>query len=116
VIWKQFIPIKQDVDYLMKEVQRVFPNLEMKDIYYTYAGLRSLPDSGDEKPGNVSRAHKTIDHEKLDGVKGFMYRCWAGKLPGHEVSAKKSPTWFVRNWISKQSAKPQLRRCPAHQL
>jgi len=72
---------KADVDYLMQEVQKVFPNLETKDIYYTYAGLRSLPDSGDEKPGNVSRAHKTIDHEKLDGVKGFI-SVLGGKITG----------------------------------
>jgi glycerol-3-phosphate dehydrogenase len=72
---------KTDVEYLMKEVQRVFPNLQTKDIYYTYAGLRSLPDSGDEKPGNVSRAHKTIDHEKLDGVKGFI-SVLGGKITG----------------------------------
>jgi glycerol-3-phosphate dehydrogenase len=72
---------KADVDYLMREVQRVFPNLQTKDIYYTYAGLRSLPDSGDEKPGNVSRAHKTIDHEKLDGVKGFI-SVLGGKITG----------------------------------
>jgi glycerol-3-phosphate dehydrogenase len=72
---------KQDVDYLMKEVQRVFPNLDTSDIYYTFAGLRSLPDSGDEKPSNVSRAHKTIDHEKLDGVKGFI-SVLGGKITG----------------------------------
>ena len=72
---------KVDVDYLMNEVQRVFPNLNKEDIYYTYAGLRSLPDSGDAKPGNVSRAHKTIDHEKLDGVKGFI-SVLGGKITG----------------------------------
>jgi glycerol-3-phosphate dehydrogenase len=72
---------KTDVEYLMKEVQRVFPNLQSKDIYYTYAGLRSLPDSGNEKPGNVSRAHKTIDHEKLDEVKGFI-SVLGGKITG----------------------------------
>ena len=65
----------------MNEVQLVFPNLNKEDIYYTYAGLRSLPDSGDAKPGNVSRAHKTIDHEKLDGVKGFI-SVLGGKITG----------------------------------
>jgi glycerol-3-phosphate dehydrogenase len=72
---------KEDVDYLMKEAQRVFPNLQMKDIFYTTAGLRSLPDSGDEKPSNVSREHKTIDHEKLDGIKG-MISVLGGKITG----------------------------------
>ena len=72
---------KEDVDYLMKEAQRVFPQLKTSDVYYTFAGLRSLPDSGDEKPSNVSRAHKTIDHEKTDGVKGFI-SVLGGKITG----------------------------------
>jgi glycerol-3-phosphate dehydrogenase len=72
---------KKDVDYLMREVQRVFPKLKTEDIFYAYAGLRSLPDSGNEKPSNVSRAHKTIDHEKLDGVKGFV-SVLGGKITG----------------------------------
>jgi len=54
---------KADVDYLMQEVQRVF-RIWKRKIYIILMRLRSLPDSGDEKPGNVSRAHKTIDHEK----------------------------------------------------
>jgi glycerol-3-phosphate dehydrogenase len=72
---------KEDVDYLMREAQRVFPKLKTEDIFYTVAGLRSLPDSGDEKPGNVSRAHKTIDHEKFDGVIG-MISVLGGKITG----------------------------------
>ncbi len=72
---------KEDVHYIMHEAQRVFPSLKMEDIYYTYAGLRSLPDSGDEKPGSVSRAHKTIDHEKQDNIKG-MVSVLGGKITG----------------------------------
>ena len=72
---------KEDVDYIMREAQRVFPQLKTEDIFYTFAGLRSLPDSGNDKPSNVSRAHKTIDHEKTDGVKGFV-SVLGGKITG----------------------------------
>ena len=72
---------KEDVDYIMQEAQRAFPQLKKEDIFYTFAGLRSLPDSGNEKPSNVSRAHKTIDHEKTDGVKGFV-SVLGGKITG----------------------------------
>jgi glycerol-3-phosphate dehydrogenase len=72
---------KDDVDYLVREAQRAFPNLKTEDIYYTYAGLRSLPDTGDERPSNVSRAHKLIDHEKIDGIKGFI-SVLGGKITG----------------------------------
>lgn len=72
---------KEDIDYIMREAQRVFPQLKTEDIFYTFAGLRSLPDSGNDKPSNVSRAHKTIDHEKTDGVKGFV-SVLGGKITG----------------------------------
>ena len=72
---------KEDVDYVMQEAQRAFPHLKKEDIYHTYAGLRSLPDTGDERPSNVSRAHQTIDHETKDGVKGFI-SVLGGKITG----------------------------------
>jgi glycerol-3-phosphate dehydrogenase len=72
---------KEDVDYIIREAQRVFPKLKTEDIFYTFAGLRSLPDSGDKKPSSVSRAHKTIDHEKTDNVKGFI-SVLGGKITG----------------------------------
>ena len=65
----------------MHEAQRVFPQLKMEDIYYSYAGLRSLPDSGADKPGSVSRAHKTIDHEKTDNIRGII-SVLGGKITG----------------------------------
>jgi glycerol-3-phosphate dehydrogenase len=72
---------KDDVDYIMREAQRAFPHLKTEDIFYAYAGLRSLPDTGDERPSNVSRAHKLIDHEIFDGVKGFI-SVLGGKITG----------------------------------
>lgn len=73
---------KEDIAYLMNEAQRAFPALKSDDIYYTYAGLRSLPYTGDERPSNVSRAHKLIDHEKIDGIKGII-SVLGGKITGY---------------------------------
>lgn len=72
---------KEDVDYLVPELQRAFPHFKTENIYYAYAGLRSLPDTGDERPSNVSRAHKLIDHEKDDDIKGFI-SVLGGKITG----------------------------------
>ncbi len=61
-----------DVNYILSEAQRTFPNLKKEDIFYTHAGLRSLLHTGDTKPSNVSRAHLVIDHEKSDNIQGFI--------------------------------------------
>jgi len=71
-----------DVDYLLAEAGRLFPDLKPTDIFYTYAGLRSLPYTGDGRPSNVSRAHRLFDHEKTDGIRGFI-SVLGGKITGY---------------------------------
>ncbi|MBN1644155.1 MAG: glycerol-3-phosphate dehydrogenase/oxidase [Dehalococcoidales bacterium] len=77
---------KEDVDYLMKEVRYAFPHLKDEDIFYAYAGLRSLPYTGDGSPSKVSRAHKLIDH-RTDGIEGFI-SVLGGKITGYRGIAE----------------------------
>jgi glycerol-3-phosphate dehydrogenase len=63
---------KSDVDYLVSELQRYFPDFKREKIHFTYAGLRPLVPSGRKSASNTSRAHKLVDHEREDGIKGFM--------------------------------------------
>ena len=87
---------KEDVSYLMQEVQHSFPHLKTEDIFYAYAGLRSLPYTGDERPSNVSRAHKLIDHQRTDGIEGFI-SVLGGKITGYRGIAEE-----VTNTICKK--------------
>ncbi|RKD88642.1 glycerol-3-phosphate dehydrogenase [Halopiger aswanensis] len=71
-----------DVDYLLKEVGRYFPDLSKGDVLYSYAGVRPLYDSGSTgRASDVSREHRVIDHRddisglfSLVGVKITPYR------------------------------------------
>ena len=63
---------KSDVDYLLSETQHYFPDFKKDDIYFTMAGLRALIPKGNKAQSNTSRAHKLIDHEQRDGIKGFL--------------------------------------------
>ena len=76
-----------DVDYLLAEARRLFPALKVEDIFYTYAGLRSLAYTGGERPSNITRAHKLLDHEKMDGIKGFI-SVLGGKITGYRAIAE----------------------------
>jgi glycerol-3-phosphate dehydrogenase len=78
---------KDDVSYLMAEVNRLFPALKVEDIFYTYAGLRALADTRSERPSNVSRSHKLLDHERIDGIKGFA-SVLGGKITSYRAIAK----------------------------
>jgi glycerol-3-phosphate dehydrogenase len=62
---------KSDVDYLVSETRHYFPDFKKDDIYFTFAGLRALVPKG-KKQSSTSRAHKLVDHEKQDNIKGFL--------------------------------------------
>lgn len=62
---------KEDVDYLVSETQHYFPDFKKDDIHFTFAGLRALVPKG-KKQSSTSRAHKLVDHELQDNIKGFI--------------------------------------------
>ena len=78
-----------DVAYLLAEVRRDFPAVKMEDILYTSAGLRSLAGSGAKRASDVSRQHKLADHERRDGVGGFV-SVLGGKITGYRAIAQET--------------------------
>jgi len=78
-----------DVAYLVKEVQRIFPDVKSSDIFYTSAGLRALAYSKSRKPGDVSRSHKLVDHEREDGIGGFV-SVLGGKITAYRAVAEQT--------------------------
>jgi glycerol-3-phosphate dehydrogenase len=78
---------KTDVDYMIKSSRQVFPDLKMEDIYYTTAGLRPLAHIGGEKPSQVTREHKLLDHKTRDGIDGMM-TVLGGKITAYRAVAQ----------------------------
>lgn len=78
-----------DVNYLLKEVQSIFPNVGPGDILYTMAGLRALAYSKSRRPEDVSRSHKLVDHEREDGIGGFV-SVLGGKITAYRAVAEQA--------------------------
>jgi glycerol-3-phosphate dehydrogenase len=78
-----------DVTYLLKEVQSIFPKVSSGDIFYTYAGLRALAFSKSRRPEDVSRSHKLVDHEREDGIGGFV-SVLGGKITAYRAVAEQT--------------------------
>lgn len=57
---------RDEVDYLLAETNRVLPQagLTVKDVFYTYSGVRPLPASNGGRAGKISRKHWIEDHAK----------------------------------------------------
>jgi glycerol-3-phosphate dehydrogenase len=80
---------KEDVDYLVAETRHYFPDFSQDNIHYTYAGLRPLVPSGNKSASNLSRAHRLIDHERYDGIKGFV-SILGGKITAYRGIAEEA--------------------------
>jgi glycerol-3-phosphate dehydrogenase len=78
---------ERDVAYLLQGTRQVFPKLRSEDILYTTAGLRSLAYSGGEKPSDITREHKVLDHKQRDGIGGLV-SVLGGKITAHRAVAK----------------------------
>lgn len=77
----------KDVAYLLEGARQVFPKLRSEDVFYTTAGLRSLAYSGGEKPSDVTREHRVLDHKSKDGIEGLV-SVLGGKITAYRAVAK----------------------------
>jgi glycerol-3-phosphate dehydrogenase len=80
---------KSDVDYLVSETRNYFPQFKPEDVYYTMAGLRPLVASEEKTESNISRAHRLIDHEHRDKVKGLI-SILGGKITAYRAIAEEA--------------------------
>jgi glycerol-3-phosphate dehydrogenase len=78
---------KSDVDYMLGSVRQVFPKLREEDIFFTMAGLRSLVHSGGERPSDITREHRVLDHKLRDGIDGLV-SVLGGKITAYRAVAK----------------------------
>ena len=85
-----------DVAYMVKSAQQVFPKLSTEDIFYTTAGLRPLAHIGGEKPSQVTREHKILDHKLRDDVAGLV-TVLGGKITAYRAVAKEAVDVICRN-------------------
>ncbi len=76
-----------DVVYMLGGLRQVFPKLRKEDILYTIAGLRSLVHIGGEKPSDITREHKVLDHKQRDGIEGLI-SVLGGKITAYRAVAK----------------------------
>lgn len=99
---------KEDVTYLLTEVRRIFPSIDSQKIFHASAGLRALARSSSRNPSDVSRSHKLVDHEREDGIHGFV-SVLGGKITAYRAVAEQVVDLVCKK-LSSQS------RCTTDQL
>ena len=82
--------LPEEVEILRKGAQELSPILEKTRILRCYAGVRPLVASDDDPSGrSVSRGIVLFDHEKRDGLKGFI-TITGGKLMTYRLMAEQA--------------------------
>jgi glycerol-3-phosphate dehydrogenase len=76
-----------DVEYLVDEARRVFPDGDFEHVHYAYAGVRALVRIEHVSEGKVSRKHALHDHARRDGVPGIV-SVVGGKVTGYRAIAE----------------------------
>ncbi|MGA7937678.1 MAG: glycerol-3-phosphate dehydrogenase, partial [Kovacikia sp.] len=54
----------EEIDYLLKETNALIPTAQLarRDVKFTYAGVRPLPNSAGKQAGSITRRHSLFDH------------------------------------------------------
>ena len=78
---------REDVDYILEGLHMAYPDVKADDIYYTYAGLRSLALKPGKSASNTSRSHELIDHSKRDQIDGLV-SVLGGKITAYRAVAR----------------------------
>jgi glycerol-3-phosphate dehydrogenase len=86
---------KSDVEYLVSELVRYFPDFKHENIYLTYASLRPLVPKNNKSASDNSRAHRLVDHEHQDGITGLL-SILGGKYTAYRGIAEEAVNLVVK--------------------
>jgi len=78
---------REDVNYLLEGLHFAYPDVKIDDVFYTFAGLRSLALRPGKSASDTSRSHELIDHSKRDGLDGLV-TILGGKITAYRAVAR----------------------------
>ena len=80
-----------EVDYLLNEANYVLQGSKISesDVLFSFAGVRPLPYAGNKKEAEITRRHIIYDHERQEGIKGFI-SIIGGKLTTYRSLAQQT--------------------------
>ena len=101
-----------EVTLLITEGIKLAPRLSSTRILRAYAGVRPLVSADDDPSGrNISRGIVCLDHEKRDGLKGFV-TITGGKLTSYRLMAEIATDEVCRKLNVNQPCQTAVRPLP----
>lgn len=92
---------RDEVNYLLAETAQVFPhaNLGLKDVLYSYSGVRPLPYTEGKRAGKITRKHWIKDHGRSESqpMPGLI-SIIGGKLTTYRNLAEEAVDYAVNHY------------------
>lgn len=87
--------VEDEIDYLVRETRRVFPEADVSRVHFATAGVRPLVrDPRARHEGQVSRKHRVLHHRE-DGLPGY-FSVLGGKITNMRSVAEETVDEAVR--------------------
>lgn len=87
---------REDIEYLIGEIERQLDHkIGPKDVLFTTAGLRPLPNQEGRTPAEITRRHLIIDHEMENQLKGYA-TVVGGKITTYRNIAEEITNFALR--------------------
>lgn len=102
---------RDDVDYILEGLHLAYPDIQAEDIYYAYAGLRSLALKPGKSASDTSRSHDIVDHSKVDRLEGLV-TVLGGKITAYRAVAKDAADLVCKKLGSKARCTTGEQRLP----
>lgn len=86
---------EQDVQYLVEETRKTFPQVDLDTVHYTFSGVRPLfRQPSRTSPGATSRRHHLVDHTP-EGAPGLI-SIYGGKITVYRHIAEQATDLLCR--------------------
>ncbi len=102
---------RDEVQYLLEGIERVFPSIRRERIIRAFAGVRPTLYEWRKIEDELSREHKVFDHEETDGIKGLLSIA-GGKLASYRMMSEHATDVICRKLGINEKCRTHLRPLP----
>lgn len=102
---------RDEVQYLLQGIERVFPSIRNERIIRAFAGVRPTLHEWRKNEDELSREHKVFDHEHDDNVKGLL-SIVGGKFASYRQMSEHATDVICRKLGIKEKCRTHLEPLP----
>lgn len=102
---------RDEIQYLIEGIERVFPSIRNERIIRTFAGVRPTLYEWRKNEDDLSREHKVFDHEGTENIKGLLSIA-GGKFASYRLMAEHAADLICQKLGIRETCRTHLEPLP----